>query len=210
MSRQPKRPYASPARRDAAADTRRRILDAAKHLFGRKGIDSVTIADIGKRAKVAPSTVYAVYKSKDGILRALMQQVLLGNRFQAAQQVLQDVTDPIELVALTAHVARAVYESESGDLGLLRRASGFSPALRRMEQEFEQLRFDLQEARIKALFAARRARRGLSLEDARRIMWMYTSREVYQMLVHDGGWSPDKYQDWLSRALLDALVAPSG
>jgi hypothetical protein len=36
---------------------------------------------------------------------------------------------------------------------------------------------------------------------------MYTSRDVYRMLVHEGGWSPDRYQEWLSRTLLDALVA---
>lgn len=26
------------------------------------------------------------------------------------------------------------------------------------------------------------------------------------MLVGDGGWTPDRYQDWLSSVLLDALV----
>jgi hypothetical protein len=39
-------------------------------------------------------------------------------------------------------------------------------------------------------------------------MWMYTSRDVYRMLVHDGGWSPDQHQDWLSRTLTEALVRP--
>lgn len=27
------------------------------------------------------------------------------------------------------------------------------------------------------------------------------------MLVREGGWSPERYQDWLSRTLLEALVA---
>ncbi|MGE5539313.1 MAG: hypothetical protein ACM30I_11905 [Gemmatimonas sp.] len=36
---------------------------------------------------------------------------------------------------------------------------------------------------------------------------MYTSRDVYRMLVHDGGWTPDRYQQWLSEMLLDALVS---
>jgi AcrR family transcriptional regulator len=39
-----------------------------------QGIDQVKIVDIGERAGVAASTVYAIYKSKDGILRALMEQ----------------------------------------------------------------------------------------------------------------------------------------
>jgi hypothetical protein len=29
------------------------------------------------------------------------------------------------------------------------------------------------------------------------------------MLVRESGWSPDRYQEWLSQTLLDALVAPN-
>jgi len=201
------RRYASQLRVQSAEDTRKRILDAATFLFGRKGIDKVTIARIGARAGVAASTVYAIYKSKDGLLRALMQRSLFGPSFQAAQDLLAGVTDPVEQIALTSHVSRAIYASESSDLGLLRSASGFSPALKKMEQEFERIRHDMQEDRLRRLFKAGKAKRGLTLEDARRIMWMYTSRDVYRMLVHEGSWPPERYQAWLTRSLLEALVA---
>ena len=204
-----KRRYASQMRAESAEDTRKRILDAAKLLMGRKGIEKVTIADIGKKAGVAASTVYATYKSKEGILRALMEQTLFGGSFQSAQKLFESVSDPVRLVALTSQVARAIYESESSDLGLLRHTSGFSPALRRIEQEFERMRYDMQGKRLAMLFDAGKARPGLSLDDARRILWMYTSRDIYRMLVHDGGWSPERYQEWLSRTLLEALVTRS-
>ena len=201
-----KRRYNADARARSAKDTRRRILAAAKALFGRKGIDRVTIADVGARAEVAESTVYAIYKSKDGILRALMEQALFGSEFQHAQQLLAGVTDSVALVALTAQVSRAIYENESTDLGLLRHASGFSPALRKMEQEFERLRYEMQDARLQRLFESGKARHGLSIEEAKRILWMYTSRDVYRMLVHDGSWTPERYQQWLSQTLVEALV----
>ena len=204
-----KRRYASQMRAESAEDTRKRILAAAKLLMGRKGIEKVTIADIGKKAGVAASTVYATYKSKEGILRALMEQTLFGGSFQSAQKLFESVSDPVRLVALTSQVARAIYESESSDLGLLRHTSGFSPALRRIEQEFERMRYDMQGKRLAMLFDAGKARPGLSLDDARRILWMYTSRDIYRMLVHDGGWSPERYQEWLSRTLLEALVKRS-
>jgi AcrR family transcriptional regulator len=201
------RRYASERRAQSAEGTRKSILDAATFLFGRNGIDKVTIADIGERAGVAASTVYAAYKSKDGLLRALMQRSLFGPSFQAAQKLLADVSDPVQLIALTPQVARAIYASESSDLGLLRSASGFSPALRKMEQEFERVRYDMQEERLRRLFEAGKAKSGLTIEDARRILWMYTSRDVYRMLVQEGGWTPDRYQKWLSETLLDALIA---
>ena len=201
-----RRRYTSEIRTQSSRETRRRILAAAAILFARKGIDRVTVDEIGKRAKVAASTVYATYKSKDGILRALMERSLFGPQFQDAQNLLAGVTDPVALIELTAQVSRAIYESESSDLGLLRRASGFSPALRKMEEEFERLRYDKQAARLELLFASGKARPGLSLEEARRVLWMYTSRDVYRMFVNDGGWTADRYQQWLSRTLVEALV----
>lgn len=182
------------------------MLDAARRLFMRRGIDGVTIAEIAEKAGVAAPTIYALYKSKEGILRTLMREALFGPRFRHARAKLDGVTDPVRLIALSAQVARAIYEGESADLGLIRGASAFSPALRKMEQEFEAMRFEMQEERVKLLFAEARQRKGLALDDARRILWMYTSRDVYRMLVHEGGWTPDQYQRWLSDTLLTALV----
>ncbi len=202
-----KRAYSAPARADAADETRTRILSEAMRLFGERGIDAVTIAEIARQAGVAGSTVYAVFKSKEGILRALMERSLFGNRFQAAQRILAGIADPVAAIARTAEVARAIYQSESDDLGVLRNVSGFSPALRLIEEEFEQTRLAMQEERVRQLFAAGRARQGLTLDEARRILWMYTSRDVYRMLVIDGGWTPDRYQQWLSETLDATLVA---
>lgn len=201
-----KRRYDSETRHRAAEATKARVLGAAKTLFARHGIDRVTIAQIADKAQVAASTVYALYKSKEGILRALMSGAIFGARFDAAQAQLAGVTDPVRLLALTAHVARAIYEGESAELGLMRGASAFSPALRKMEQEFEKIRFAMQEERVRLLFAQGRQRRGLELEEARRILWMYTGRDVYRMLVHEGGWTPQRYQEWLSDTLVAALV----
>jgi AcrR family transcriptional regulator len=201
-----KRPYVSEMRDEAAERTRRRVLDAATALFGRAGIDRVTIAQVAARAKVSVPTVYALFKSKEGILRALMQGVLFGPEFLAARARLVGVTDPVELVALSAHVARAIYEGESSALGLLRGASAFSPALRKAEQEFEDLRYAMQEERLRLLFASSKARKGLEFEEARRILWMYTSRDIYRMLVTESGWTPDAYQRWLEETLRTALV----
>jgi AcrR family transcriptional regulator len=156
---------------------------------------------------VSPSTIYALFKSKEGVLLALMEGAMFGQAYQAAAKRLADISDPVKLVAMTASVARAVYEGESTELGLMRGASAFSPALRRMEQTFEETRYALQEARLKLLFAEGKARKGLAFEDARRLMWMYTSRDIFRMLVQEGGWSADRYEAWLSETLLKALAS---
>jgi AcrR family transcriptional regulator len=201
-----KRSYDSRQRGEAAAANRTAVLEAARDLFSRLGVDKVTIAGIAAQAGVSASMVYAVFKSKEGILRELMQASLFGPRFRQAQALLEGISDPVERVARTPSVARAIYEAESEELGGLRGVSAFSPALRQLEEEFEAIRYEMQRERLDALAAKGRMKPGLTMDDARRIMWMYTGREVYRMLVEAGGWSADKYETWLAATLVDALV----
>jgi AcrR family transcriptional regulator len=207
MASRQKRIYRSPQRKEAAAATRTRVLRAAKALFTRRGIDVVTIGEIAKRAGVSGSTIYAVFQSKEGLIRALVEGALFGAEYKAASSRLDASTDPVDQIRLSASIARAIYESESGELGLLRGASSFSVSLRRMEAVLEEMRFSLQEARVERLFAAKKAREGLSLAKARRVLWMYTSRDIYRLLVEHGGFTPDEYEAWLASTLVEALVS---
>ena len=203
------RPYVSNIRSQAADATRARVLLASKTLFAARGIDRVTIQQIAKKAKVSVSTVFTLYQSKEGILRGLMKSALFGQHFQAAIAKLKGETNPLRLIALTPKVARAIYEAESSELGLIRGVSAFSPALSKLEQEFEELRFSMQKERVELLFKQRKQRKGLTLDEARRILWMYTSREVYRLLVLEAGWTSDRYEEWLTDTLLRALTAGS-
>lgn len=201
-----RRRYASALRSESAEATKAAILKASRDLFGRHGVDKVTVAAIATKAAVSPSTVYSLFESKEGILRELMRASIFGSRFQSAQSLVVGLTDPIRLVAMTAKIARAIYESETAELGLLRGISAFSPSLRKLENEFENIRFEMQEERLKTLSDSGKLMKTLTLAEARRVMWMYTSRDVYRMLVQVGGWTPDRYEQWLSDTLVNALV----
>jgi hypothetical protein len=49
-------------------------------------------------------------------------------------------------------------------------------------------------------------REGLSVEDARDVIWTLCSLAVHDHLVIERGWSSDKYGDWLARMLMAALL----
>lgn len=204
----PKRLYDSTKRADAAANARARVIEAARALFSKGGFEAVTIAQIAEEAGVSASGIYANFKSKQGILYALMEQALFGSRYRAAVTRLVEEADPARQLIFSATIARAVHEGESEELGLIRGVSALSPGLKALEQDFEQLRLELQKPRVENLFSAGAAKAGLSLEEARRLLWMYTSREIYRLLVHEGGWTPDRYEDWLSQTLAAALIEP--
>jgi AcrR family transcriptional regulator len=201
-----KRAYDSSSRQHAAEETQRRILDVSRKLFSRSGIDRVTIAEIAGQSAVAASTIYALFGSKAGILRALMLRAVFNTDYEAMVRKLQEVRDPIEQLRLTAGIARSVYEGESKEVGLLRGASAFSPELKELEREFEDRRYDLQHERLTALFDRGRNLPGISFQQARDVMWTLTGRDVYRMLVTERRWPADHYEAWLGHTLVTALT----
>lgn len=52
-------------------------------------------------------------------------------------------------------------------------------------------------------------RAGISLEEARDVLWTYISTEVYELLVLHRGWTPERYARWVVDALTAALLARS-
>jgi len=201
-----KRTYDRASRTRAAEETRQRVLDAARTLFSRSGIDGVTLAQIAEHSEVAASTIYALFASKAGILRALLHRAVFNADYDRIARELKDVADPVAQLRLTASVARSIYDGETKEMALLRGASAFSPDLKKLERELEAKRYELQQDRLAALFERGLQRPGLRLEHARDVMWMLTSRDVYRMLVLERKWSADEYEKWLAQALVRDLA----
>jgi AcrR family transcriptional regulator len=60
-------------RRDAA-DSRRRVLDAARELFKRRGVDEVSMYEIGRAAGVGQGTLYRRFEHKGTLCSALLAE----------------------------------------------------------------------------------------------------------------------------------------
>src|SRR6266511_3307820 len=106
------RRYNSPRRRAQAAATRREILEAAQRLFEQRGYAPTTMAAIAAEADVALKTVYVTFETKSGVLRALWNLLLRGDRedLPVAQQewyreVLEE-PDPERQLRLNARNSR--------------------------------------------------------------------------------------------------------
>ena len=78
MAEKKQRTYKSVTRERQAAQTRRRIVGAADQLLRTKGFSGMTIEAVANRAHVSAPTVYAIFKSKMGILVALLDQSMFG------------------------------------------------------------------------------------------------------------------------------------
>ena len=203
-----KRPYKSLVRKRQAVDTRRRIIEAARQLLQRAGYDGMTVEAIAQRAQVSAQSVYALFKSKAGILTELLDQSTFGDEYEEAVRQAMSASDPETRLRLAARIARQIHEPLSAAFDLLRGAGVVAPELAKLEQQRERLRYERQERMIISLRDAKRLRLGLNHRTARDVFWMLTGRDVYRMLVRERRWSPQKYQDWLADTLVRSLLRP--
>ncbi|HVO79260.1 MAG TPA: TetR/AcrR family transcriptional regulator [Terriglobales bacterium] len=208
MAKTKKRSYRSLVRQRQAGDTRRRIVEATRQLLQAEGYAGMTIEAIAQRAEVSAQSVYAIFKSKTGILTALLDQSTFGPDYEEVVRQARGASDPETRLRLAARVARQIRGAQSAAFDLMRGAGVVAPELAKLQQQRERLRYEREESMIIFLRDSGRLRPGLSHKSARDISWMLTGGDVYRMLVRERGWSPQKYQDWLADTLVRSLLAP--
>jgi len=208
LTKKQQRTYRSVARERQASETRLRIIEAADRLLRTKGFSGMTIEAVAKRAHASVSTVYAIFKSKTGILMALLDHSMFGPDYDEVVRYARSATDPEIRLRRAATVAKKIRSAQSGAFELMRGAGVVAPELANLEQQRERLRYDSEENVVTFLRASGKLRTGLSHQTARDIFWMLTGGDVYRMLVRERGWSAQQYQDWLADTLVQLLLDP--
>lgn len=206
MSNKEKRLYRSVARNAQAAQTRGRILVAAKNLFESEGFECVTIEKIAQSGDVSIPTVYALFQSKRGVLRALMDEVLPADQFDALVEMSIQEKSPEIRLSISAKIARQMYDAEKVQMNLFRGAVVLAPEFKELEKEREMRRYSRQEVTIKAMVREKSLAKGLSEVRARDILWAFTGRDMYRMLVVEQGWASEEYERWLAQLLINNLM----
>ena len=98
-----------------------RILDAAFALFSERGFEEVTMADVAEAAGVARATVFNHFRSKQGVVDAITEQVLLAYRDMLdAALALSDVPTPLLVRALFHGMAAGIEETRRLQRGIFR------------------------------------------------------------------------------------------
>jgi AcrR family transcriptional regulator len=201
-----KRAYRSELRQVQAQTTKNSILKSAEELFRLFGFEGVTIDRLAEHAGVSASSIYALFQSKLGVLRALMYETFLPQQFdELVQQALLE-SSPEGRLAFSARIARHLIESEKKQQALFRGASLLHPDFKELEVERENLRYEALERTVEWLADEGALAKELTRIKARDILWMLTGRDIYRMLVLERGWSPDEYEEWVAEELRRALL----
>ncbi len=208
MSNLKKRVYISEARQAQAAQTKSRILFCAKELFQSEGFESVTIEKLARASDVSAPTIYVLFQSKRGILRALMDNALPKDQYEAlVKQAAQEKSARKRLV-IAAQISRQMYDAERGQMDIFQGASVLAPEFKELEKEREERRYKRLEQPIKRTEEEKSLIKGMSLSEAHDILWAFTGRDMYRMLVVEQGWTSDTYEKWLAQTLIKMLIDP--
>lgn len=199
----PVKPTLTHRQRQALA-TQRLIVDTARALFLERGYGITTMDDISGKAGVSISTVYAIYKNKRGILKAIREAWHLesGQR-EIIKQALEE-PDGARRLDLAAKATRRQWETGASMIAVYTSAAAVdAEAASELKESLAGRRAGL------GHFIAQSApflRPDLSLERAIAIYLALTKAEVYQELVDVFGWSPDDYESWLASLLKQHLL----
>jgi AcrR family transcriptional regulator len=194
-----------PTLRDERAQvTRRRITEAARSLFRSRGYGATTLQAVADEAGVAVQTVYAVYGSKAGILRALGGQVLRQPAAEAMYEDAMQETNGERKLELFARSIRQRWEFGHDIVAIHRDAGATDPTVR---PEIDQM-LGMRRNGIARLARSLEAQltSGIDSAHASTILDALTLPEVYAELTDIGGWSADDYEEWLAKCLKGQLL----
>ncbi|MDQ2637646.1 MAG: TetR/AcrR family transcriptional regulator [Actinomycetota bacterium] len=189
------------------------VIDAARTLFVERGYAATTIEAISTASDVPQATVYRLFSSKRGILKAILDVSIAGDDQPVAlpqrprvQTLLAD-PDPGNQVAGFVAVASDVNSRTAAVYRILVGAASSDPDATELLEDLNRQRRTGQGRLARSLARAGALRPGLRSSDATDSIYALMSPEVYRLLVVDRNWSPKRYERWLTQLLVDCLLA---
>jgi len=193
--------------------TRAAVVDAARTLFLERGYAATTIEAISELSDTPQPTVYRLFSSKLGILKALLDVSIAGDDDSIAMadrpQVRALVSDPDPKNKLTGFAAllRDLMARTAPVHGILADAARSDKAAALLLAEIAQQRQAGQQRITRSLARSGALRPGLGDREAADIIHALASPEVYRLLVFDRGWSGERYERWLTSILINQLLS---
>jgi AcrR family transcriptional regulator len=204
------RRYDSRRRQDQARQTREVILAAAREMFLANGYHATPVAAIATATGVAVDTVYKAFGNKAGLVRAIGEQALAGAGPVPAEvrsdQLQATESDPRTVIAGWATLTAEVAPRIAPVLLLIRAAAATDADMARLREDMDNDRLQRMEHNANYLAIGGHLLPGLTVRQARDIMWAYTDPGMYEALMLRRGWSAAEFGQFVGDALTAALL----
>ena len=202
-----------PAPQARTRRTKASVVDAARRLFDERGYAATTIEAISERSDTPQATIYRLFASKLGILKAVIDVSIAGDDDDVAMadrpQVRELLAEPDahEQLAHFAALLRDLMARTAPVHRLLADAARSDPDAAFLLAEIARQRQAGQRRVARSLARSGALRPGLRERDAADIIHALASPEVYGLLVLDRGWSAQRYENWMATTLVGQLLA---
>ena len=212
----PRRRYDATQRRAQSRAARRIVLATAGQLFAERGYQRTSMKDIAAGAGVSVETVYGYFGTKAGLLKELLDVTVAGDDApvslpeRAPIQAVRAAPDGRAKLALYAAFLATVQARLVPLFLVIRGAAG-------ADQDAADLWAGLGAQRLAGMtmLAEHLAESGVlasgrTVAETRDELWALGAVEVYELLVGQRGWSPERYRDWLVDVWAGRLLAEPG
>jgi len=206
------RKYDSSRRQSQARETRAAILGAGQRRFEQHGYAQTTMAAVAADAGVAVETVYKAFGNKPGLVKALFDVAVVGDDepipMMQRASVLRNMAEPDprrKLESYGHHVAEV--GPRTGPLLLLiRDAASHDAGAAELWDQLQVERLTGMTYFAQHLDEGGHLRSTVSREEARDVLWVHNSVELWDLLVRSRGWSHQRFGDWVGHQLVAALL----
>jgi TetR/AcrR family transcriptional regulator, regulator of cefoperazone and chloramphenicol sensitivity len=202
------RDYRSSLRDEQARETRAKIRAAARELFTKQGFAATTIADIARAAGVSQPTIYAAYESKAGVVSAMLEEMEEAADIGPRLQAVFTAPDPREALTLWVEAHCVLFD---GGRDVLRAAilASEHEGVRKLMERGDSHRRDVIDALVQQWSRQHALRPVLDPTEASEQMWLLTTVEGFLNAIDRVGWTPARYQEWLTALLERELLDPA-
>ncbi len=204
-------------RQARARATRRGIVESAAELFVNQGYAATTLEQIAAGAGVAVQTVYFHFGNKRTLLAQVVDIAAVGDdqpvpvleRPWVTQ--MRAAADAASAVAIWCEQSAVIFGRVAPILRIVREAATTDPDMAAQWHANQQQRRTAHGMLAKHLAERGALRPDVTVEQATDILFALISLELYVLLTNDCGWAPDRWQHWITRTTLEAVVreAPS-
>jgi TetR/AcrR family transcriptional regulator, regulator of autoinduction and epiphytic fitness len=189
------------------------VIEAARSLFLERGYGATTIEAISALADVPPATLYRLFSSKHGILKALLDISIVGDEEAVPMadrpevRTLLSEADPRSKLAGFAKITAQLNSRVAPLYLVLVSAAGSDSDAAALLDELTRQRQTGQRRIARSLALAGALRPELRERDAADVIHALMSPELYRLLVIDRHWKSERYERWLTNTLADQLLA---
>jgi AcrR family transcriptional regulator len=203
------------SRRERAARTRRRIVDAAATEFRAHGYHGTTMAAVATRAEVAVQTVYFVFNTKSSVLTAAIDDAVMGSDELPPQDLpwWQESTTTADgrrsLELFITNTARIEERAAALDR-VARAASRTDPEILDLIAHHDALRSAGFRQYVESLTERALIREDIDPSEVTDVLLTILGSDAYLNFTESRGWSVDHYVSWATDTLCTLFLRTSG